>query len=156
MRQALRWRDEAWPWARYGTVVMAAVRAGVPVLGANLPREAMRPAMADAQLDARLDAAALEAQREAIRDGHCDLLPAAQLGPMVRVQIARDLAMARTLQAAAQRGKTVVLVAGSGHVSPQLGVPRHLPPAWRVRSIELPREETGKDYCAELRRQMGK
>src|SRR5262245_42117735 len=39
VRAALDWQDAAWPWARYGPVVMAAVRAGVPVLGANLARE---------------------------------------------------------------------------------------------------------------------
>jgi uncharacterized iron-regulated protein len=47
----------------------------------------------------------------------------------------------------------VALLAGSGHVQPQLGVPRHLPQRLSVRSAVLPVEETGKDYCAEFRRQ---
>jgi len=38
VRAALAWTDKGWPWANYGPMVMAAVRAGVPVLGANLPR----------------------------------------------------------------------------------------------------------------------
>ena len=38
-RSALKWDDKAWPWKAYGSAVMTAVRAGVPVLGANLPRE---------------------------------------------------------------------------------------------------------------------
>ena len=34
VREALKWRDASWPWAAYGPVVMAAVRAGQPaVLG---------------------------------------------------------------------------------------------------------------------------
>ena len=45
VRDALAWAEAGWPWERYGPVVMAAVRAGVPVLGANLPRSAMRTAM---------------------------------------------------------------------------------------------------------------
>ena len=76
---ALRWNDAAWPWRAYGPVVMAAVRAGVPVLGANLPRERMREAMADVQLDNRLPPGPLQAQQQAIRDGHCGLLGARQV-----------------------------------------------------------------------------
>jgi uncharacterized iron-regulated protein len=158
VRQALRWNDDGWPWRAYGPAVMAAVSAGVPVLGANLPRSRMRAAMADAALDGRLDAPALAKQREAIRTGHCDLLPTQQLGPMVRVQVARDVAMARTIEAALAPGKTVVLLAGSGHVDPAVGVPRHLPPRLVVRPVLLPRSGEGpaKDHCADLRRQIGR
>ena len=41
----LAWDDAGWPWAAYGPAVMAAVRAGVPVLGANRPRSRMREDM---------------------------------------------------------------------------------------------------------------
>lgn len=154
VRQALRWDDAAWPWAAYGPAVMAAVRAGVPVLGANLPRAQMRPAMADASLDQRLPAAELERQRQAVRDGHCGLLPAAQVAPMTRVQVARDAAMAEVLRHAARPGQTVVLLAGSGHVDPQVGVPRHLPPSLTVRPLAWPAPAgPAKDYCAQLQEQ---
>ena len=46
VQQALSWNDRAWPWANYGPAIMAAVRAGVPVEGANLPRARMKEAMA--------------------------------------------------------------------------------------------------------------
>jgi uncharacterized iron-regulated protein len=155
VQAALRWNEQAWPWAAYAPAVMAAVRAGVPVLGANLPRERMREAMADARLDALLPAAALEAQRKAIRQGHCGLLPESQIAPMTRIQIARDRAMAATLAAAAAPGKTVVLVAGAGHVDEALGVPVHLPASVSVRSLRWPPSEAPqKDYCAEMRKSM--
>lgn len=154
VREALRWNAQAWPWERYGPAVMAAVRAGVPVLGANLPRDEMREAMEDAQLDALLPGPAIKAQQQAIRQGHCDLLPEQQVRPMTRIQIARDRAMAQTLAEAAGRGKTVVLIAGAGHVQPDIGVPLHLPPTLRARPLVLPPETTGKDYCADFRRQM--
>jgi uncharacterized iron-regulated protein len=154
VKEALRWPARGWQWSDYGPAVMVAVRAGVPVLGGNLPRERMRTAMDDAALEALLPAESLRAQRDAIRVGHCDLLPETQLGPMTRVQIARDRAMAETLVKAVTPGKTVVLLAGSGHVDPQLGVPRHLPAHLRAQPVMLPREDTGKDYCAELRKQM--
>lgn len=137
VRLALRWNDEAWPWAAYGPAVMAAVRAGIPVDGANLPRTEMRAAMARTEIDLLLPAPALEAQKLAIREGHCGLLPEAQIGPMTRIQLSRDTAMAQTLVEAAQPGRTVVLLAGSGHVDRLLGVPQHLPGGWNVKTVRL-------------------
>jgi uncharacterized iron-regulated protein len=177
VRAALRWNETAWPWQRYAPVVMAAVRAGVPVHGANLPRAQMREAMGNALLDSRLDAAALVAQNQAIREGHCNLLPEAQIAPMTRIQIGRDVAMAETLNLAVAQaqGKTVLLIAGSGHVDKALGIPRHLPVGKVAKSVLLaaPKHDadataTGKfdavwpslavppkDYCAEFKASRG-
>ena len=181
VQHALAWRDAGWPWQTYRPVVMAAVRAGVPVLGANLPTARQREAMRDAALDARLPPAALAEQQQRMRDGHCGLLPESQIGPMTRVQIARDIAMADTVRAARQPGRTVLLVAGNGHVHRALGVPLHLPPDLTTKVLSaqsgqaqaaidsevtdtLPAHTSGadllwptppvppRDYCAELRR----
>ena len=181
VQHALAWRDAGWPWQTYRPVVMAAVRAGVPVLGANLPAARQREAMRDAALDARLPPAALAEQQQRMRDGHCGLLPESQIGPMTRVQIARDIAMADTVRAARQPGRTVLLVAGNGHVHRALGVPLHLPPDLTTKVLSaqsgqaqaaidsevtdtLPAHTSGadllwptppvppRDYCAELRR----
>lgn len=126
VRSALQWRESEWAWAHYGPAVMTAVRAGVAVYGANLPRADMRTAMSDTRLDLLLDAPALAEQQQSVRTGHCDLLPVGQIIPMTRIQIARDVAMARTLQANLRPGKTAVLLAGSAHVNRRLGVPLHL------------------------------
>ena len=168
VQAALRWNDAAWPWRAYGPVAMAGVRAGVPVLGANLPRAQMRDAMADAGLDARLEQPALQAQRQSIRDGHCGLLPESQIAPMTRIQIARDVRMAQVADAARIAGKTVVLVAGADHVRRDRGVPVHLPAAAQARVLRLVAGTGGgdapsadhvlataalppTDYCAPLR-----
>jgi uncharacterized iron-regulated protein len=135
VRAALDWQDAAWPWASYGPVVMAAVRAGVPVLGANLPRPGIRAAMADGSLEARLPPAALAEQHTRIREGHCNALPESQIGLMTRVQIARDLSMAQTLAKARDSGRVVLLVTGNGHVHRQLGVPWHLPADLKVKVL---------------------
>ena len=116
-RTALRWNEAGWPWAPYAPAVMAAVRAGVPVLGGNLPRERLRAAMGDEALDAALGPGARQAQRDAIRTGHCDLLPPSQLDGMVRVQVARDRSLAQAITSSAVPGKTVVLLAGRGQVA---------------------------------------
>jgi uncharacterized iron-regulated protein len=154
VRKALEWNAAGWDWPTYAPVVMAAVRAGVPVFGANLPRARMREAMRDAQLDDLLPGAALKAQQQAIRSGHCGLLPESQIMPMTRVQIARDRAMAQVVANAAVPGKTVVLVAGGGHVEASLGVPLHVPPYLKVQPTQLPPEPATKDHCEGMRRQL--
>jgi len=166
VQAALHWSEQAWPWGSYGPVVMAAVKAGVPVFGANLSRARMKDAMADVSLDAQLEPAAFKTQEDAIRSGHCDMLPASQILPMTRIQIARDRAMAQTLVEARVLGKTVVLVSGAGHTQPELGVPQQLPADIKVKTVKLnagPLAATGfdatwptpavpeKDHCAELR-----
>ncbi len=137
VQAALGWNSKSWPWLAYGPAVMAAVKSGVPVLGANLPAVQMREVMADSQLDQQLPGPALKAQQQLIRLGHCQLLPESQISPMTRIQIARDISMARTIEQAALPGKVVVLLAGSGHVDRALGVPRHLPPDMKRKSVQL-------------------
>lgn len=144
VRAALKWDDTAWPWTTYSPAVMAAVRAGVPVMGANLPRAQMSAAMKELDLDQRLSGPALKAQQQLIRIGHCDLLPESQISPMTRIQIARDVAMANAIAQAhanaalaASPAKTVVLLAGSGHVDRTLGVPLHLPSGLKAKSVLL-------------------
>lgn len=153
VQAALHWKETAWPWPAYGPAVMTAVRAGVPVIGANLTRPDMRTAMADDSLDGLLPGPALKAQQQAIRIGHCNQLPESQIRPMTRVQIARDRAIAATISGAAVPGKTVVLLAGAGHVDPTVGVPRYLGPDLYYRSVKLVPQPSAKDYCAQLKRQ---
>lgn len=174
VQAALAWNDAGWPWTAYGPAIMEAVHAGVPVLGANLPRERMRDAMANKLLDGQLPGPALKAQQQAIRLGHCGLLPESQIRPMTRIQIARDQAMAQTLQAAAVPGKTVLLLAGAGHVDTSLGIPQYLPENFKSKTVLLqvaPAQAAPKsivnfdstwvtpsipptDYCANLKDKM--
>lgn len=137
VRAALQWNNAAWPWRAYGPAVMVAVRAGVPVLGANLPIARLQEAMRNAALDRLLSGPALKAQQQHIRLGHCGLLPENQISPMTRIQIARDLAMAQTITGAARPGKTVLLLAGRGHVERNLGVPQHLPRELNAKTVLL-------------------
>ena len=136
VQAALQWQagTEAggWPWLTYGPVVMAAVRAGVPVLGGNLPRPQMRVAMQNTAFDSHLPAPGWQQQLQAIRDGHCGLLPEAQVAPMARIQLARDQSLARVAQAAlpesrpGERQRQVLVVAGNGHARSDIGVPTWL------------------------------
>lgn len=174
VRAALQWNERAWPWQAYGPSIMAAVRAHVPVVGANLPRAQMRAAMEDDQYDMLLSGPALKAQQQLIRLGHCGLLPESRIRPMTRIQIARDQSMANTLSRLRTPGKTVLLLAGNGHVDRKLGVPQHLPEDLKIKAIGLqahPAPNTTetiasfdqlwpaqpapeKDHCTEFRNRM--
>jgi uncharacterized iron-regulated protein len=175
VRAALAWDDGGWPWRRYGPVVMGAVRAGVPVFGGNVARRDLRGAMTRVELDDLVDDTARSRLREAVDQGHCGLLPAAQQPAMARMQIARDRRLAETALAArrsARGDQVVVLHAGVQHVARDRGVPLHLvalgvPPA-QVRSVafgetDLPvderrptRHEPQPDACDDLRAQVAR
>jgi uncharacterized iron-regulated protein len=129
VRERLRWNDAGWPWQRYGPVVMQAVRLGVPVVGANLPRSAMGAVMRDEQWDARVPAGVLADHRERMVGSHCGLLPASQVPGMARIQIARDARMAQTAERWLRPGKAVLLVAGAEHVKRDRGIPLFWPEA---------------------------
>ena len=137
VKNALKWSDSSWPWAAYGPAVMTAVRAGVLVIGANLPRAKMPASMADGKLDMQLPGPALKAQQQLIRLGHCNLLPESQITPMTRIQVARDISMADILSQAVLPGKVVVLLSGSGHADRNLGVPQHLANSISQKSVRL-------------------
>ena len=171
VRGALRWPDEAWPWADYGPVVMAAVRAGALVLGGNLPRARLASARRDAALEARPPPEALARQQADVREGHCGLLPEGQVPAMARIQLARDQSLAETALQALRPGRTVVLAAGHQHVQRSLGVPAWLPHGldYKVAIAQAGQARTAiekeadyiqktpalpaRDYCAELRAQ---
>ena len=173
-RSALKWNDKGWPWEAYGPAVMTAVQAGVPVLGANLPREQMRANMADTPAGRPVAGPGAQGAAAAIRIGHCNLLPESQITPMTRIQIAKDISMAHTLVKAVLPGKVVVLLSGSGHTDRRLGVPQHLPASLQVKAVRLRAGDAAtddkaeafdavwqtpalpeKDYCAAFKAQMG-
>ncbi len=155
VQATLQWHATAWPWQTYGPVVMAAVRAGVAVHGANVPPSQIRAAMQNTALDGALAGPALKAQQQRIRLGHCGVLPESQIQPMTRVQIARDQQMAHTLEALAaaraNKGQTVLLIAGAGHTDKVLGVAQHLTGVFtsKVLSASVSRRFSATELGAE-------
>lgn len=170
-QRALGWQDRAWPWADYAPAIMAAVRAGIPIYGGNLPAASMAAAMHDSTLSSRLPPAALQSLQTAVRDGHCGLLPESQIAPMARIQIAKDISMARTLERVHTPERATLLLCGRVHADRLQGVPLHLARTARVVSVHLrsadsPQADTGafdlqwltaatppRDYCGELKAQ---
>ena len=126
VRRALHWNDDGWPWTLYAGPVMAAVRAGIPVVGVNLPDAEMMRAYRDPTWDASVPEAVRRSVIDDVRDSHCGLLPAAQLPAMARIQFARDATMAAGCVALLQPGRTVVLLTGSFHADKAVGIALHL------------------------------
>jgi uncharacterized iron-regulated protein len=148
--------DPGWNWDYYRPLVELALQYDLPIVAANLSRtEAMRvatngwPAVFDPGMRDQLKLDALPAdlhdkQQDAVRTGHCNLLPAAQLAPLVQAQIARDIVIAHAIRPYFKTG--VVLLAGNGHVRRDIGVPRWLPGDWRTATVSiglLERDESG-------------
>lgn len=120
-----------WKAEFYGPLVAFALAHDLPLVAGNLSRAQARaivraPATADAPpVDARVE------QRLAadIEGSHCGQhIEAALLTGMVAAQRARDVTMARALQAQLERSPRdgAVLIAGIGHVRADRGVPLYL------------------------------
>lgn len=146
---ALGWAESGWPdWSLYAPIAAVALAQGLPMLAGDLPPEALRAvarnglATLDADIatlaQAPLSAPQRDGLLEALRSGHCGLLDAAMLAPMLPVQQARDAAMAVALLKGAARADGAVLIAGNGHTRRDWGVPHYLAdaaPEARISSV---------------------
>ena len=126
LAEAAGFSFEGWDWSLYEPVIVLALERGLPLVAANLPVGRNRP-LGDVRPPAGWGTAEARAMAEAIRDGHCGLLPERAVDGMVRIQIARDATMARSMADAHRAtGLPVALLAGNGHVRADIGVPLHL------------------------------
>jgi len=113
----------SWRWELYKPFIALALEYDLPIVAANLARaDAMKTATSAASTDA--PPAVVRAQEDAVRRGHCDLLPPEAIPGMARAQIARDRTLAQAIAPYADRG--VVLLTGNGHARKDMGVPRWL------------------------------
>lgn len=161
---ALDWEKRGWPdWTLYRPIVEATLAVRGEVKAANLPLDLTRRIARGEQgsevdgrfgLDVPLPPADEKALARDIREGHCNLLPEKAVAPMVRVQRARDAIMAEVLAEQASRPEVgpAVLIAGSGHVRADRGVPVRLGamvPGIRALTIAFIEAEPGKTRPAD-------
>ena len=129
LKDYLQWDDEGWNWSYYGALVAETQAAGIDVRSANISRTQMSEVYAqplDPTVANVMDEEAIEQLNIEIDESHCNLLPASQFPAMVRVQQARDHAMASSLSTANNPDRINVLIAGNYHVRQDLGVPNYL------------------------------
>ncbi len=134
---AVNWEASGWPdFSLYRPVFLATLESALRVYAANLPPARVRAAglgSPDAAVRALLDEAAVpsgagRARLAATIDrSHCGHASPAMIEAMIESQRLRDAAMARALVAADAEGRDgAVLIAGSGHVARDHGVPLQL------------------------------
>jgi uncharacterized iron-regulated protein len=172
---ALAWQS-GWDWDVYGPIVRFALGQPYSLLAANLSNNEVRAfyAQPPALSGARSNAPSVKNELlEQISGSHCGLLPTSQMPAMLAVQQQRDRRMAERLRAAPEPS---LLFAGAYHARKDVGVPLHIldlgePDApvvlmlaqqgsevtlamadyvWYTPAIAAP------DYCAQMRKQMGK
>lgn len=138
--------DSGWDWEAYVPLLNLALEYKLPMVAGNLSREESWKIIREGYASV-IDAGTLKkfglndqipediktTQQEAIRLGHCNLLPANMIQPMSRAQIARDVWLAKLISEHASRG--VVLVAGNGHIRRDVGVPRWLSEGLQSRTV---------------------
>lgn len=126
LRSYLLWDEEGWDWALYGPLLESVYQAGLPIAAGNISRSRVTEIYGAADDGEQvLGDVALARLTESIDESHCGLLPESQFPAMVRVQQARDRAMARALRNPPE-GQLSVLIAGNFHVREDLGVANYL------------------------------
>ncbi|MFK7864855.1 MAG: ChaN family lipoprotein [Pseudohongiellaceae bacterium] len=128
LKAYLSWDSEGWEWEFYGPLIKSALASSVPLFAGNITRETMSSVYGSEETSSLQNVVGEEVMDQLINDidsSHCGLLPESQFPAMVRVQQARDAAMAASLPVPAP-GATSVLIAGNYHVRQDLGVPNYL------------------------------
>lgn len=142
LAEALAWADTGWPdFALYRPLFAAALPARLALLPANLGAEQLRTTARQGVVEglgrARAESLGLtsllppeveEHLAEAVRRGHCGLMPEKAIPAMAQTQRARDAVMAEALIKARERspGRQGVLIAGTGHLRTDVAVPYHV------------------------------
>lgn len=124
----LEWDNDGWNWNYYGPLVRSAIGSGAMVSAANISNEEMMQVYGQPTLDTVadvLDESTMAALEKDIDESHCGMLPESQFPAMVRVQQARDFAMAQSL-AVTRSQQPQVLIAGNYHIRRDLGVPNYI------------------------------
>src|SRR5438093_745012 len=136
--RAVNWNKRGWPdWAMYQPIAEVALEAKLRIVATNLPLATARKMSSDglAALEPRvvrdlgLDRPPSESVFASIaadiRDSHCGYASEERVKLMVGVQRARDAQMAPSLIAAGDPDGAI-LVAASGHVRNDYGIPVYL------------------------------
>jgi uncharacterized iron-regulated protein len=147
---AVNWNKSGWPdWAMYQPIAEAALQAKLRIVATNLPLATAKKMSSDGPaslepsvrrelgLDRPLPDPMFETMAADIRKSHCGYASEQSVKAMVGVQRARDAQMAQSLTAAANYNGAI-LVAGTGHVRNDYGIPVYLAakaPGKRVISI---------------------
>lgn len=128
LKAFIAWDDQGWDWNFYGPLLQLALDNNIGIKAGNISRQRMRAVYGDQEIAKQwefLGDEVLARLTQDIDDSHCGMLPESQFPSMVRVQQARDSAMAKSLQSPSAEAVSV-LIAGNYHARHDLGVPNYL------------------------------
>lgn len=128
LKAFIAWDDQGWDWNFYGPLLQLALESNIDIKAGNISRQRMSAVYGDQEIAKQwefLGEEVLARLTQDIDDSHCGMLPESQFPSMVRVQQARDSAMAKSLQSPTAEGVSV-LIAGNYHARHDLGVPNYL------------------------------
>ncbi len=118
-----------WKWDLYEPVLRWALDQGWPIVATNRSRQNLSAVLQNPEAAPPPEPqpwSDLQRQNllQEVREGHCNLLPEAEVARMAGAQRLRDATMARALVQGHQAGGLpVVLLAGNGHLRQDLAVP---------------------------------
>ena len=185
MKAGLEWPEQSWTWEDYDDVIGWVLNNRVPVYAGNIDSTQIQSVYSNG-IDANFATAIElreELQQpllEQVYQGHCELMDKESLSPMIDIQLVKDAAMTNALLEA--ETDISVLIAGTGHTRVDSAIPRHLQidgddTVLSVALVEVDPElrsvtdyeaadrfdvliftpvANQRDYCAELRKSMGK
>jgi uncharacterized iron-regulated protein len=135
---AVGWKTTGWPpWKLYRPIAEVALKAGLPLVAGDLTTTRLRAVRRVGlyalpprlrrrlHLDRPLGRETRLAMRRELYEAHCRRIPKSALDRMITVQRARDAVLADNLVRALSRQGvgSAVLIAGTGHVRADRGVP---------------------------------
>lgn len=130
LNEALNW-ESGWHWPFYRPVLQAVLaRDGVRLRAGNIDTSTVMEIYqgeGPETAEQVLDGSRMQRLHDDILESHCGQLPDDQIPAMVRIQQARDRAMADSLQRPGTKEKLRVLLAGNYHIRRDVGVPAYLP-----------------------------
>ncbi len=158
LAEAVDWEHSGWPpWRYYAPIAQVALDADLPIVAAGLSTAKMRAMMkpsAEGASTALDEGEPLTSEQRAslteeLRASHCGKLPETMLPVMIRMQRARDVAMAKALATNVDAAHSVgVLIAGTGHTRTDRGAALDLrarDPGRPIASLAFVEVERGKD-----------
>lgn len=119
-KEALNW-SSGWPWDWYGELVKTALAEAQRVIATDLTRDQQMQAYRNNEIELP-SGPYREFMDDILYESHCGKLPKSQLSNMLRVQIARDIAMHSALINNSTQ-KLDVFIAGTTHTRYDTGIP---------------------------------
>ncbi len=161
--KALEWQNSGWPdWSLYQPIAQIALNAGLNLRAGNPTRQQGKKIAKKGfgslgekrqnllHLEKPLPQILANDLGKQIVSSHCNMIPASATSPMVRVQRLRDAVMANNLLKSSPKDGAI-LIAGSGHVRQDRGVPWYIRQSGhKMVSVVMAEAERGVDDPLQL------